>query len=85
MIHDTLLLDIEMELIKLFMYQIQFFKDDITNAELEQISTYLRDNEFSKLRGYTFTKIDLEIEQYYILSGIISQLQLVNYLIMHGG
>lgn len=83
MIQGTLS-EIEINLMKLFMYQIRVFKDDITPAELEQIRKYLRDKEFSKLRGYMNLEIDLEIPQYYILSGIINQLQLVNYLIMAG-
>lgn len=74
---------IKIDLMKLFINQIQAFKYDIIRLEIDKISEYLINNEFDNLKRY-IDKIGIEPEQYYILSGIISQLELINYLLIKG-
>lgn len=74
---------IKNDLMKLFINQIQAYKYDIKQIEIDKINEYLINDKLDNLKRY-INHILMEPEQYYILSGIISQLELINYLIIKG-
>lgn len=77
--------EIRTKLNKTIINQIRAFKYDILNLEIDKVTNHLINNEYDQLRYYLGYTLDIEPEQYYILSGLISQLEIVNYLIMNGG
>ena len=79
------LVKISTTLNKTIINQIRAFKYDILNLEIDKVTDHLINNEYDQLKHYILYTLDIEPEQYYILSGLISQLELVNYLIMNGG
>lgn len=79
------LLKISTKLNKTIINQIRAFKYDVLALEIDKVTDHLINNEYDQLRHYILHTLDIESEQYYILSGLISQLEIVNYLIMNGG
>ena len=79
------LVKISTTLNKTIINQIRTFKYDVLNLEIDKVTDHLINNEYDQLKHYILYTLDIEQEQYYILSGLISQLELVNYLIMNGG
>lgn len=77
--------EISINLNKTIINQIRAFKYDILNLEIDKVTDYLISNEYDQLKHYILYTLDIESEQYYILSGLISQLEIVNYLIRNGG